>query len=301
MAWSRIKIPDFDVSFTYKSSTLDHDLREYVFSLHHAKTIPLGAVNSYLSGQAAVERVSVIEGLNFLSQLFVFRPKLYLKPKGRVFFLEPDNQALSIPNENGRQLEFRTGLFQAVHFGGISRSLTLNVDIAAGTFVSLNPADTVLQVAARFLNRAIQSHPNCMNINNLTQADIELLNRELAGIKYTFLSPMDRHTRRKHHLRSFVHQSAARETFTNDKGRTLSIAKHIQEKYDRTLRYPDAALIETGSSCFHPMELCYVVPVLVFLLPILITGPALQWCTLKSETSSLHQLWNKGINPSLRC
>ena len=138
MAWSRVEISDFSIK-------VQRGRGDATFSLKHATSFSLGIIKQYITKNAQLAQTNtVIEAMNFLNHLFAVGPTLSLVPVGRKFFT---NSASDI--HRFEIIEFRTGLFQAIHFGG-NAALTLNVDITTGVFWNSDMA-TVLDLLSYYM------------------------------------------------------------------------------------------------------------------------------------------------------
>ena len=244
MAWSRARISDFTVK-------IQRGKGEVTFSLKNTTAFSLGIIKQYLSKKVRTTTV-VLEAMNFLNHLFSVGPTLSLIPVGRKFFTDSDADIKKF-----EIIEFRKGLFQAVHFGG-DKSLTLNVDITTGVFWNSNFV-TALDLACRYLGIP----PAEFTAKRVSPQQIHQLSRVLKGLKYRVMHRGDAFSKRQHTIAKVAKRSAREHTFqmNGDRPRTVSVDEYMKNTYNLKLRYPDAVLLMKGDSTYLPLELCYIVPV----------------------------------------
>ena len=240
MAWSNVKIPDITLHF-------EKDNRDVAVTLTNATSFNLSSINRLMNGQYGHNR-QTLEGLNFLNHLLAHCPSKSLIPVGRKFFTANHFKLLG-------PVEFRRGVFQAVHFGG-TESLTINVDVTTGIFwrsdnVSL--ADLVMQI--------LRLKETDFARGVFTDTQYYLVARHLRGMKFTV-----RHlthlgaamARRQHTVTKLLRNSASDKTFEGNDGKTISIAEYMKKTYNLTLKYPRVFLVQKGPNTYLPLELCFV-------------------------------------------
>jgi eukaryotic translation initiation factor 2C len=244
MAWNRLKIDDFSIK-------IQRGKGEVTFSLKNSTTFSLGIIKQYLAKKARTTTV-VLEALNFLNHLFSVGPTLSLIPVGRKFFTDSDADIKKF-----EIIEFRKGLFQAVHFGG-DQSLTLNVDITTGVFWNSDFV-TALDLACRYLGIRHEE----FTVNRVSPQQIHQLSRVFKGLKYRVLHRGDAFSKRQHTIAKVAKKSAKEHTFqmNGDSPQTISVDEYMKKTYNLKLKYPDAILLMKGDSTYLPLELCYIVPV----------------------------------------
>lgn len=244
MAWSKNKIADFTVNIT-------RGRREVTFSLKNTTKFALGVVKQFISKKARISN-SILEAVNFLNHIFATGPTLSLIPVGRKFFTNSD-----VDIRKFGFIEFRRGLFQAVHFGG-ETSLTLNIDITTGVFWN-SDCVTALDLASHYLNIP----PNGLSSNRVSTQQLQHLSRAFKGLKYRVKHRGDEFSRRQYTIAKVVQKSAKEHRFQMDSDypKTISVDEYMKNTYNLKLRYPDAILLMKGDSTYLPLELCYIVPV----------------------------------------
>ena len=240
-----MKIPEFAVKIT-------HGRREITFSLKSSTSFPLGAIKQFISKQARTSNV-VLEAMNFLNQLFSCYPTKYLIPVGRKFFTRQGDDIKPF-----EIIEFRRGLFQAVHFGG-SLSPTINIDITTGVFWNSDLV-TALDLAVRDLNL---QQPTDLNVSRITQEQMYRLSRLLKGLKFHVKHRGAAFAKRQHTITKVVKQSARTHRFqmNDDEAATVSVEQYMKKTYNIKLRYPEVVLALKGDSTYMPLELCHIVAV----------------------------------------
>jgi hypothetical protein len=251
IGWSKTKIADFDVKVSRGRSDI-------TFTLKSSTSFPLGAIKQFYTKKAKSSTV-VLEAMNFLNQLFASHPSTILLAVGRKFFN---------PNERNivksDLIEFRKGLFQAVHFGG-RLSLTINVDVTTGVFWNSDYV-TALELSCRALNCSAHD----LAYNRLSPQQLHRLSRLLKGLKFQVKHRGEDFAKRQHSISKVAHQSAKTYMFEmnddtskggNAKPRTISVNDYMRVTYNLRLKYPDAVLVMKGPSTYFPLELCYLVPV----------------------------------------
>jgi eukaryotic translation initiation factor 2C len=244
MAWSKDKIADFTVN-------IPRGKREITFSLKSATKFNLGVVKQFITKRARTSN-AVLEAMNFLNHLFAAGPTISLIPVGRKFFTEADADIKKF-----EIIEFRRGLFQAIHFGG-ETSLTLNIDITTGVFWN-SDCVTALDLASRYLNIP----PKELSPKHVSTQQIHQLSRAFKGLKYRVKHRGDEFSRRQHTIAKVARKSAKEHKFqmNGNSSKTVSVDEYMKNTYNLKLKYPDAILLMKGDSTYLPLELCYIVPV----------------------------------------
>jgi PAZ domain/Argonaute linker 1 domain len=244
MAWSKFKTMDFETE-------VRRGRKPVLFALKNATTLSLGVINKYLA-RNPIKAPDVISAMNFLNHLFAIGPSDHLIPIGRKFFT--DNE-VDIKREG--VLEFRTGLFQAVHFGG-QKSLTLNIDITTGVFWNSSHV-TAFDLAVSYLNVP----PTRLSSHTIQDGEVRQLSRVLKGLKYRVTHRGEEFAKRQHTIAKVIKISARDHKFqlNDDSGRTISVEEYMKKTYNLRLQHPQAILLLKGDSTYLPMELCKIVPV----------------------------------------
>ena len=250
MAWSKVQVSDFSIK-------IKRGKGEATFAIKNTTKFSLGVVNQYLAKRPAP---NILEALNFLNHLFSVGPTCSLIPVGRKFFTAADTDIKKF-----EIIEFRKGLFQAVHFGG-DKSLTINVDITTGVFWNSDFV-TAIDLACRFLGML---HSD-LTSKRVTTLQLNQLNRVLRGIKFRVLHRGEMFSRRQHTISKLVKKSSREHTFqlNGDRPRTISVEEYMHKTYSIKLKYPDAPLIMKGDSTYLPLELCYIIQVFSYLLSLI--------------------------------
>jgi eukaryotic translation initiation factor 2C len=253
MAWSKSSITDFTVRFR-------RGRNDVKFALKRSTQFSLGVMQQYISKRAN-SPVNVLEAMNFLSHLFAESPISSLTRIGRKFFTRVENniQKLEI-------IEFRRGLFQAVHFGG-DASLTINVDITTGVFWN-SDCVTALDLACRCLRVT----PLQLTSTALKEEERKYLSDLLKGVRFSAKYRYTENSRgREYRITDIAKLSAREYKFTKDgEHPQVTVEKYMRDNYNQTLKYPKAVLIKKDETTYFPLELCSIVPVLPSRHPTLI-------------------------------
>jgi PAZ domain/N-terminal domain of argonaute/Argonaute linker 1 domain len=242
MAWSDAKIPDVTVNLT-------KDRREVLVSFSYATSFNLASIHRFMGGQHG-NNIKALEGISFLNHLFAHCPSKTLIPVGRKFFTTDQVKTFA-------PIEFRRGVFQAVHFGG-TESLTVNVDMTTGIFWNSNNV-TLADLSMQLLHMP----PEDFARGIFTDNQYHYVQRMFRGMKFTVrhLTHLgEAMAKRQHTVTKLYRKSAAEETFEQD-GRPISIASYMKKAYNITLRYPKVFMIQKGTKTYIPLELCFVAPV----------------------------------------
>jgi hypothetical protein len=243
MAWSKQKIADFTVQVKRGRS-------DVTFSLQSATTFKLGVIKQFIDKKIKWSTV-VLEAINFLNHLFSVGPTKSLIPVGRKFFTDEKSSSES------KYLEYRSGLFQAVHFGG-ETSLTLNVNVTTGVFWNSDIV-TALDLVSQYLN--IAKHE--ISPSRINEQHAKRLSRVLKGLKFRVNHRGPEHAKRSYTVSRLSSKSASQHTFPLTKAtltKTVSVQEYFRSTYNIKLKYPEANLIMKGDTHF-PLELCMLVPV----------------------------------------
>jgi hypothetical protein len=244
MGWSNQKIRDFSVTMSPPKSQ-----KSTTVNLTSSTSFSLGILKTFISKRTEMSTV-VLEAITFLNHLFAATPTQSLICVGRKFFTPYESD---IHQLRGEVIEFRTGLFQAVHFGGTT-SLTLNIDITTAVFWKSNLA-TVLHLAGELLRLDIAT----ISPKTIQPSRFRDLARRLKGFKFT-----TNHLttgRRLYTIHKVTQETARHYTFSKPDGTRTTVEKHYQNAHNTRLHYPLANLVATQSGAHFPMEMCFPVPV----------------------------------------
>jgi hypothetical protein len=256
LGWSKDKISDFD-------AVIPRGKSEISVKCNNSTSFSLGAIKQFLTKKANSSN-TILEAMNFLNHLFSVQPSESFIPVGRKYF----TSNVSDIKQLNKPIEFRMGLFQAVHFGG-AQSLTINVDTTTGVFWN-SKFVTLADLAARVLNR---TSPTDLTSDKLTTVEIHRLSRTFKGLKYTIRHRGKNFSKRQHTISKIVKMSSHDHKFEmSDKSqhasatsrktpRIVNVEQYMQRQYNLKLKYPEAVLALEGSSSYIPLELCFVVPV----------------------------------------
>jgi hypothetical protein len=250
MAWSKEDIPEFDVKVPRGKSFV-------VVNVKPTTKFSLGIIPQFLA-KTKVSGTAVLEAINFLNHLFAVGPTNSLIPVGRKFFTDNSND---IRRDKGSIIEFRSGLFQSIHFGG-DQSLTLNVDVTTGVFWNSETGEGKPMTALMLASYILGTKPENIN-TNLSTKDLNAISRQIKGVKYKVLHRGREFEKRQHSIAQIVRSSSRDYKFqlNDEHGRTISVEQYMKKTYNLTLKYPNALLILKNDSTYLPMELCYIMPV----------------------------------------
>jgi hypothetical protein len=244
MAWNKVKIADFTVKITRGRG-------EITVSLQYATTFKLGVIQQFINKKMQWSTV-VLEAINFLNHLFSVGPTNSLIPVGRKFYTNK-----SSPCTSSLFLEFRTGLFQAVHFGG-DKALTLNIDVTTAVFWN-STLVTALDLVSTYLGIGKEK----VTPSRIHPRDIQQISKVLKGLKFRINYSKAEFAKRTYTVSKLATTSARQHTFQSkkeDPPRTISVNEHFRKAHQFILKYPDANLLVRGDTYF-PLEVCYVLPV----------------------------------------
>ena len=197
MAWNGTKFPDMTVTLTkYR--------REVLVTLSYAIAYNLGSIRRFMNGQHG-NNIAALEGISFLNHLFAHCPSSSPIPVGRKPFT---NQVKPLA-----PIEFRRGIFQAVHFGG-AESLTINVDLTTGIFWysdNVTLADISMQV--------LRMPPQDFARGVFSDGQYHQVQKMFRGMKFrvrhlTHLG--EAMAKRQHTVMKLYCKSAAEQTFEQD-------------------------------------------------------------------------------------
>lgn len=185
--------------------------------------------------------------MTFLNHLFATGPtKTHIAMNSKYF---PANH-----RERFNIVEFRRGIFQAVHFGG-TQSLTLNIDMATAAFWDSNLL-TLVEVAQRILQVSSD------DLLNLNEYQLRRLNKCVRGLRYFVKHRGVEHQKRCYSISGVSRKDAHQYTFQmTEPPIEISVYDYFHRTYNMQLRYPRAPLIMSGSRSLLPMELCFMVKV----------------------------------------
>jgi hypothetical protein len=197
-----------------------------------------------------------MQPINFLNHLFAVGPSMSFISLGRRYFSEKD----IAPNHI---IEFRRGIFQAVHLGG-TQSLTLNVDTTTAIFWNSSLV-TLLDVAKVVLK--LEPHM----FGNLDPSQRNRLSKALRGLKFyvQHRNRPDDQRRRYTISRLSLANSLDRKFLMQNEGPPVevSVRDYMKKTYNIDLRFPRAPLVIVGRDTEFPLELCYMVKVFRPLIP----------------------------------
>jgi len=267
MAWSMNKIEEFEVNVPSGKSS------DATFILKPTTSFNLGVIADIIN-KRAYSNTAVLEAMNFLNHLFACGTTAQtLTPIGRNLFTN-DPRDITIGSRDDF-VEFRQGLFQAVHFGG-NLSLTLNIDVTTAVFWrSVMDAQSPTPVSVLALATFILGFKDGQQAQvraNMPRHLFTKLERALKGVKYCLDYGGGKFRGRNFTISQLGNVSARDHQFHLNDGRqtTTTVEKYIKNTYNITLVFPNAPLVKKGESGYIPMELCKIVPV-YFLTPSLIS------------------------------
>ena len=242
------------------------------FILKPTTSFNLGVIADIINNRAH-SHTTVLEAMNFLNHLFACGTAAQrLMAIGRNLFTD-DPRDITTPRDDF--VEFRQGLFQAVHFGG-TLSLTLNIDVTTAVFWrSVMDAQSPTPVSVLALATYILHYKDGQQARvraPMERHSFTKLERALKGVKYCLDYGGGKFRGRHFTISQLGNMSARDHQFHLNDGRqtTTTVEKYIKNTYNITLMFPNAPLVKKGQSGYIPMELCKIVPV-YFLTPSLIS------------------------------
>ena len=185
--------------------------------------------------------------MTFLNHLFAAGPtKTHIAIKSKYFSAHH--------REPYDMVEFRRGIFQAVHFGG-TQSLTLNIDVATAAFW-----DSDLVTLAEVAQRILEIGPD--ELLNLNEYQLRRLNKHVRGLRYFVKHRGLEHQKRCYSISGVSRRDAHQYTFQmTEPPMEISVYDYFHRTYNKQLRHPRAPLIMSGSRTLLPMEVCFMVHV----------------------------------------
>lgn len=141
------------------------------------------------------------------------------------------------------------GLFQSTVLGW---KPYLNIDVAHKAFpVSQSLVDLFLEMDNRF-------NPN-YDLDQYTKRNAE---KFLKGLRIGYNSPFLKNQSSQYNLFNGFMDSAEKQTFTDENGRKLTIAKYFEEKGTRLKcpKLPCAWVGNTTRKIYLPAEFCFIAP-----------------------------------------
>jgi hypothetical protein len=242
MGWSKEKIRDFSVTMSHEKSE-----KTTTVNLTSSTSFSLGIIKAFISKRIEMS-TTVLEAITFLNHLFAASPTKDCFCIGRKFFTHFDND---VSRFRDGVVEFRTGLFQAVHFGG-HISLTLNIDVTTGVFWNSSYA-TVLDLAGELLRLEKRN----ISPRAIQPARFRDLEKRLKGLRFS----VPHLGGRCFTIHKLTQETARHHIFTKADGTRTTVENHCHTQHNLSLRYPLANLVATQGGQYYPMELCC--PVLV--------------------------------------
>jgi hypothetical protein len=248
LGWSKNKIADFDIK-------IPRGKKDLTVSVKSSTSFSLGAIKQFYAKTSNPSTI-VLQAMTFLSHLFAAGPALSLIPVGRKFFT-PNASDI---NKFGI-IEFRRGLFQAVHFS--HQSLTVNIDVTTGVFWN-SDCVTAIDLACRDLN--VQTGHE-LSPQRLSRQQSHRLTRLLKGLKFRVQHRGETFAKRQHTISRVSPQSAREYKFkmNDESNRNITVEEYMKATYNYKLKYPTAVLAVKGDSTCIPLELCYITPVYLIL------------------------------------
>ncbi|KAK3109735.1 Protein argonaute, partial [Teratosphaeriaceae sp. CCFEE 6253] len=222
--------------------------------IQQTNTVCFSVLNAYLDGKTTFDN-SVLEAINFFDHLLREYPRLRYTAIKRSFFAKGQTRF-----DLGNAVEAFKGVYQTLriaHAGPKQACLTVNVDVANGTFWKELP----VHLAAVQLT-------GCRDANDLAQAlkqgeksrrgmDLKKMRKLHVTAKHRGKDTIDDYV-----IDRFVFQSARDFKFEREPGKWISVYDFFATQYNIRLSYPDLPLAKMtkGKSTVLPMEVLTIKP-----------------------------------------
>lgn len=134
----------------------------------------------------------------------------------------------------------------------------LNMDMAFSAFLAEGPVTALIEAALGRPGRPTTIE-EITKRGPLRKGDLDLITKKIKNIKVEV-----RHlkTKREFKVAGLSKDNAKNTKFTDEAGKTLSVAQYFADKYNRRLQFPDLPMIHVKkgkNDLYLPVELCFVV------------------------------------------
>ena len=241
---------DLDAEQGRAPNAKDPNKNKHRVIVRQTNRVAFDFLENYLAERGPWDNKS-FESINYLDHLLREHPKLRYTAIKRNFFARGDKRV-----DLGKGIEAFKGVYASLRIvmnPMMKGNLSVNVDVANGTFWSADP-----------LHNAAANLAGKRDVNDLMNALRRDGDRGAAGRalrKMRRLRVLAKHRGlaqpEEFVIDRFVYKSARDEKFTNKDGKTISVFDHFNQTYNIRLQYPDLPLVRMtrGQNTVLPMEI----------------------------------------------
>ncbi|ESZ91253.1 hypothetical protein SBOR_8346 [Sclerotinia borealis F-4128] len=277
MARGEVRVPvDLDV----ENGRPPNEDRIIYCIIKQTTTIRMAALHAYLNKQIEFDN-SVLCAINFLDHMLRQWPSEQFTVQKRSFFARGPNRC---PLD--KTIEAMKGVYSSIRLcnhvaeGNAIRGLAINVDVANGTFwTSQDVMQAARNVCGLRSNRALNWDVFRQNLlprlnekgtRYEKSSDFKTLDK-MKKLKFHLKHHGKQEDKRVYTIKAFTYPkhekyfktglNAKNQCFTpKDTNKEISVYDYFKKKYNITLQYWWAPLIETERAGWFPMEVCTLLP-----------------------------------------
>ncbi|TKA80235.1 hypothetical protein B0A55_04157 [Friedmanniomyces simplex] len=221
--------------------------------IKQTNVVGFSVLNAYLEGRTDFDN-TVLESINFFDHMLRETPRGRYTQIKRSFFAKGQARF-----ELGSGVEAFKGVYQTLriaHLGGKQACLTINVDVANGTFWKELPVhQAAMQLTGR---RDINDLINALKQGegSRTAQDLKKMRKLHVVAKHRGKDTVDDYV-----IDRFVYKGARDHKFDKD-GKMISVYDHFASTYNIRLQFPDLPLVKMtkGKMTVLPMEVLTIKP-----------------------------------------
>ncbi|KAK4556352.1 Protein argonaute [Recurvomyces mirabilis] len=216
--------------------------------IRQTNQVGFDVLTAYLEGKTGFDN-AILEAINFFDHLLREYPRMNYTSIKRSFFAKGQTRY-----DLGNAVEAFKGVYQSLriaHWGGNPACLSINVDVANGTFWKELPVHlAALQLTARRdMNDLILA---------LKQGEGSRCGQDLKKMRKLHVEASHRGAKEidNYVIERFIFKSAREHKFENEDKKMVSVYDYFAQKYNIRLQHPDLPLCKMtkGKSTVLPME-----------------------------------------------
>ncbi|KAK5734619.1 Protein argonaute [Elasticomyces elasticus] len=223
--------------------------------IKQTNTVGIQVLTSYLAGQCSFDN-TVLESINFFDHLLREFPRTRYTSIKRNFFAKGETRF-----DLGNAVEAFKGVYQSLrigHAGAKQACLTINVDVANGTFWKELPVHmAALQLTGRRdINDLIAACKQ--GESSRTGQDLKKMRKLHVVAKHRGKDTVDDYV-----IERFLYGKSARDhKLENEEGKMISVYDLFAQKYNVRLQFPDLPLAKMtkGKNTVLPLEVLTIKP-----------------------------------------
>ena len=216
--------------------------REFRMKMRHVNSVNMAEVSEYVRGRAKLSN-NILTGIMAVDMIFRNQPADNFVTVGRSFFTPNERMSL------GCGAEVWAGTFISARPG--PNRMLLNIDVSATAF--LKPGSMI-----NFASELLEARGPGDFARGLPEDKRRKLEKALKMVKFTVTHRGGK--RPRFTVARLSRNPAGKETFTDQDGKSLSVAQYFQQHWNYRLEFPNLPCITTSKGLMFPLEVCHILP-----------------------------------------